>query len=336
MSMARKPHASIARVVAMLMILATHYASYLGDNFFRKFLCGVSLFIIISGYLYADKEISGVREFLFGRFCKILIPAYIYCAIVFIYSSFAGNIPRIKDILIYLCNCGGIWNLCRKIEYFGFPGLEILWFLTAIGLCYVLLPALKWAEKKYSFKLLHHSILLACLFLLQAPAAQLGIQLSYLCCFYAGYFYGKYIDKVRSRITAIFVIFFITLFAEGCRLILRGRLDGSILYDYTIAPISEIFLALSVFAFVCFITKNVRLSPKGIVSTLDRYSMDVYIVHYTYYRGIFTAAGMTAHKSLDVLLMVLFTAIAVIPFHFICQYAEKGIRHIQKTLVMRD
>jgi len=38
------PYISIARVLAMLMILGTHYFDFMGDDFIRNFFCGIPCF----------------------------------------------------------------------------------------------------------------------------------------------------------------------------------------------------------------------------------------------------------------------------------------------------
>ena len=98
---------SIARVSAMLMILSTHYLSFLEDNLFRRFLFGVPLFILLSGYVYSDKQIEGTK-FLLGRFIRIMVPSYIYSVVVFIENIKRNIIVIINKFNLSVFNTSSI------------------------------------------------------------------------------------------------------------------------------------------------------------------------------------------------------------------------------------
>ena len=70
---------SILRVVGMFSIVFCHFFSWLGFSFLSQFLnFGVYLFLFISGFLYANKNIAEPRKWFLTRLKKILVPYYIF------------------------------------------------------------------------------------------------------------------------------------------------------------------------------------------------------------------------------------------------------------------
>ncbi len=64
---------SIAKVVAMFMIVGCHLSEWFGVNIVAMILnVGVEIFLFVSGYLYANKNIGGVK-FYKKKFLKICI-----------------------------------------------------------------------------------------------------------------------------------------------------------------------------------------------------------------------------------------------------------------------
>ena len=56
---------SIAKVIAMFMIVGCHLSEWFGVNIVAMILnVGVEIFLFVSGYLYADKNIGGVKSFI--------------------------------------------------------------------------------------------------------------------------------------------------------------------------------------------------------------------------------------------------------------------------------
>ena len=51
---------SIAKVIAMFMIVGCHLSEWFGVNIVAMILnVGVEIFLFVSGYLYSDKNIGG-------------------------------------------------------------------------------------------------------------------------------------------------------------------------------------------------------------------------------------------------------------------------------------
>lgn len=73
---------SIIRVLAMLSIIAGHVLNWEGVETYQLLSVGVEIFLFISGYLYAKKEIKSISYFAKNRILKILVPAWIVVAFV--------------------------------------------------------------------------------------------------------------------------------------------------------------------------------------------------------------------------------------------------------------
>ena len=79
---------SVIRVLSMMMILLCHLFMWLNiDMLAMLFNVGVEVFLLISGYLYSNREIGAPIEFIKKRWIKICIPLYIFF-IVNIHSVF--------------------------------------------------------------------------------------------------------------------------------------------------------------------------------------------------------------------------------------------------------
>ena len=65
---------SILRVLGMLFIILCHIASWLDIAFLEQFFnYGVYIFLFISGFLYANKEINNHSKWFLTRVKKMLI-----------------------------------------------------------------------------------------------------------------------------------------------------------------------------------------------------------------------------------------------------------------------
>ena len=127
---------SLLRVIAILAIFSFHLLQPLSTTQGRQYFpmaFGVEIFLFISGFLYAFKEIVSYKEFFKKNFIKILWPTFLF-------------------ILICLAT-GGVFSLLTKtdfVQFFHYTSVtgELLynhghlWYIVAILLCYLSLPVL--------------------------------------------------------------------------------------------------------------------------------------------------------------------------------------------------
>lgn len=125
--MQRLNNISLLRLIAVILILASHILLFLdkaiiSDTIF-PFYFGVNIFLFISAFLYAGKDIGNVREFYKKQFTKILVPALLFIVIIFSLELFI-------EPAIFL-----------TID--GYNPIANLWYVIAICVCYAIIPLLK-------------------------------------------------------------------------------------------------------------------------------------------------------------------------------------------------
>lgn len=73
---------SIIRVLAMISIIAGHVFAWENINTYQLLSIGVEIFLFVSGYLYAHKDIDSILAFLKERITKLLIPSWIMMCVL--------------------------------------------------------------------------------------------------------------------------------------------------------------------------------------------------------------------------------------------------------------
>lgn len=126
---------AIAKVIAMFMIVGCHLSEWFGVNIVAMILnVGVEIFLFVSGYLYANKNIGGVKSFIKKKFLKICIPTYI----AFLITAFINNIIFHTSYFymtpVYLLNLQGINFIFNNISLPVLDSLGQLWFMTIISI----------------------------------------------------------------------------------------------------------------------------------------------------------------------------------------------------------
>lgn len=127
------------RIFAMILILLCHIVQEY-DNLYIQMTAqilniGVPIFIIISGYLYGNKEINEKYTlWLIKRAKRILIPLYVFMFYLLIVNLIQHNNIQITNWLAYMLNIQGLQLYVH--------GAEHLWYLTIIMVCYLITPIL--------------------------------------------------------------------------------------------------------------------------------------------------------------------------------------------------
>lgn len=120
------------RAISAIMIVVCHIFQGLNNELAFWFNVGVQVFLFMSGFLMARNSIESKKEFFIKRLSKIIISYYIFLILsLFLYSTLGVGI-EIKSIIVYVLCLQGI--VYKNI----IPGLEHLWFISVILVCYVL------------------------------------------------------------------------------------------------------------------------------------------------------------------------------------------------------
>lgn len=123
---------SYIRLVATIMIVICHYLQAYDNKFAFFFNVGVQVFFLISGFLYGGKKVDFSLDWFKRRFLKIAKPYWVVvlavatCYFLFDRASFSGS-----ELLHALFFSGTI------------NGIEHLWFIPYILVCYFITPYLR-------------------------------------------------------------------------------------------------------------------------------------------------------------------------------------------------
>lgn len=144
----------ILRALAILMVVTVHTWSLarinatahpvLSTAYALFYRCGVPLFVMISGALQLSAPIRPLGEFYKKRYLRILIPFFIWSAIIYVLSCLVGKYPDIhslRDGVLYYIP----YMLTNRIN-------EAYWFVGLIVALYAITPFLQRALQACSRK----------------------------------------------------------------------------------------------------------------------------------------------------------------------------------------
>ena len=139
---------SFLRVFALLSVLLSHTLVTSGIYDYSVFDYAKSLFLLLSGMLYANKVIDNKRDFIKKRILKILLPMWIFSLFISIMEYVATNqgTTSLLSFFIILINFQGINSIFFKWNYFATHiifSTSSYWFITVITICYIILVLIK-------------------------------------------------------------------------------------------------------------------------------------------------------------------------------------------------
>lgn len=309
---------SLIRVIGMVMIICCHLFSWLGISALSQlFNVGIFVFLIISGWLYSNKEIDKPLIWLKRRWEKLCIPIIIWMILVSAYSVIVHHeYPSGIEVIILTLNLQGIawvFTILPKMGSYGTAliGLSHLWFVTVIFICYVLVVAVK---NKESYIKRHNTLICYCSLFALIIAAFLGINLIYFICFFIGYAVGQGNKQFKKRQVIFSTL--IMIISLVVRLISKKYIDGTVLYDTIVVGISHTILALWIFLIVSYIgnTSSVvdALSKSKIIRYFDVNSYFIYITHYFFLSTTFGLKELSAPLSCQLLLFCVLSFITAL------------------------
>lgn len=302
------------------MIVLCHVMSYLGYTMLGQFFnVGVPVFLLISGYLYGNKDIKNYKKWYIQRTKKILLPYYIFVIFILVISLNSGGM--LTDI-IFLLNLRGITFLFDGIiqSDLAYPELTHLWFLTVIMLCYLLVILVKKINiridnSKKFVKFISLGIVLVIV------TAYLRIRLNYIFIFFIGYFLSQ--CNFRGSRKSFSILTICMLFGIGIRLIGNHYVDGTILYDFIIVGFTHDMLAIWIFYFIKVSYKYFdrihminRLATKA-----EGLTYYIYITHHVFLHGVLCVDQISSSIPLQLICFLFFTYISA----KILKYIEQRI-----------
>lgn len=324
---------SLLRVLAMLSIIMTHWCKMAGINDFQLFSIGVEIFLFISGYLYAGRNIERVGEWLIQRWRKLVIPFWIII-VLNVVLQMACNVwsnDQLSSLAFNIMNVQGLNRFLLFLNTGSISGMAQTWFLTILMICYFLMLLVKKAEQSNSHIQSNAQWIIVISILSQIVLSYFKIQIIYFICFFIGYYLSgkKWITKKNY----IFV-FIMSITLSVARLLIRRYADGSVLYDYIIARWSFVFLAVFIIMTIMKTCSIFSKTTEKIVSSklwnlLDILSYPLFLTHY-----MFTSGNLSVDKWIpdDLILQTVVFLIVSIAFSLLVAIITnpKGVLYIFK------
>lgn len=319
----------LIRAISALMIVWCHIFQGLNNELAWWFNVGVQIFLFMSGFLMAKDHINSPSIFLKKRLNKILIPYYILLFItIFIYNIFNIEISLNNTLTYIFCLQGITYNNI-------IPGLEHLWFISIIIICYILTLILNTQRERMIKNKSSYITVICFLFLVQVLINISSLPTAFgarIGAFIIGYFVAcRYQYSISSKLFKNISIITVTT------LLIR-------LYFTYISPIESIKLnnvfnnyfvnwqhtLLGYFIFIA-IYYNFSLNCNSnntifkLLNTISKYSYEIYLVHQIFIIGPISILFLTKYLTLNLtIIFVLITLLAIL-INKISVYLKKYI-----------
>ena len=273
---------SLTRVTGMVLIILCHVMTHYNQIALGQlFNVGIEVFFLISGFLYAEKNINNYRTFYFERWKKLILPMCILLVFYTVYWIITKSDVNPIFYPLYIFNLQGIGAVFEMINNPVIPGIGNLWFLTVIMFCYFLLPLIKKADKKVDWgsrKQVYTTLF--SLFVLCLVFSIINISLGYFFTFFLGYALRK-TDNLYDM--AYWKTTIIMIFAMAFRLLGRKYIDGSSVYDVFIVVVTHALLAFWIYETIYFLYQKLTglmesIAKNRLFREFDKKSLYVYMV----------------------------------------------------------
>lgn len=191
---------NLIRWLSTLSIVLCHFLQAYGHIWAWILNVGVQVFFFLSGFLYGNKRIYHIKSFYIGRIKKLYVP-YLTWMVVAIFLIFLTepDILSTHEVIMSLL-------MVRTL-----PGLNHLWFMPIIFICYLLLPLFdRYITKNTLITVVISSILITTLLYFHYSSNFIWIVI-----YYIGYMCGrfplfnKFMGTSSILISCIFYIYII-------------------------------------------------------------------------------------------------------------------------------
>ncbi len=307
---------SLIRMVAMSFIIICHIFQTYDNELAWWFNVGVQIFLIISGYLYCSKNysIGSPLKILKKQFKKILIPYYLWIAIVILIYIFLSPETLSVNRIVSSLFCSGT-----------LVGQGHLWYIPYILFCYIITPYLFWIKSKIRNTNLKNSILtwlvILAFLLVISTFYKSYFKPDIISCYILGYAIADLFDRfenIKKKTTLI--ILFISIIFNTIKICLQYiynfELDGifNIAFSY-FKSYSHVILGLSIFLTLLYLCKGIRYYK--ILSLSDKISYEIYLVHALFILSPLNLLFLTNIVWINILVSVLCTMISGIFLNYI-------------------
>ena len=296
---------SFIRVLAMCLIIACHFSQASGYNIAFLLNVGVQLFFLTSGFLYGKIEITHTWEFYKKRITKVYVPYIFFVSVFLLLQGVLGTWQfNLRDVAIYALNLQGF--LSTTVD-----GLNHLWFLSVLMICYLITPLLQRLFKFYPWWLL--AVVVAASIVEFVFVKKMYPVCAWIVLYIAGMAYGRY---AKPKVSLSIMI--------AAAVVLAGMLpffSVNLLVDADWAHYSvwlHFTLATFIFAAMYYsIPKIVSKDTKfPILKQIDSVSYEIYLIHFPLIMGPLALLTITPYAGLNIAIIL----ISTIALAYVCMY----------------
>ena len=325
----RNSAVAFARIAAMLLIMICHtYNKWIIGTLTTV---GISVFLLISGYLYGTRDISDPFTFLKKRYMTITFPAVVFVLAMAVYYWFhARNDLIIPMVILFIFNLQGMNKLFSRIPSIEMgPGVLHLWFLTALMACYLLMIGVKKIEKKHpvSRRTCRIMLIVSTLIAFLGGLPEYKIRFNLIQIFFFGYWYAQQKTEMTLKKLVAWVMMMLTTAVPMW--ILLKKMPDSGLYIGA-GYIWRNLLGICIFFFFLYLQQRFPQTMDGlgnnrVVFHIDRLSYYIFIVHYIFSSGPFCVFTLPVAFPLQ---MLIFAAVTLLCAEILMALCKPVIRMV--------
>lgn len=336
---------SLLRMLAVISIIFCHSFEYSSSIFVNKgwilesignYLAnGVQVFLIISGYLYGNKQNTVERpeenlfldsesriRFLIKNSLKILKDYWIYCILV-IFPVYYFKEPlvltktKIIEVLVTSNTISGVHHL---------------WFIPYILFCYFLTSYLfdikEYLKNRSKKSFIKGIIFLLFIIIIFSYFFKFYFIYEWICCYVIGFFMTdiiKILNYSEKRALKLFIFLnfaILNILRYYCNYINPDFYTTNVTLEIT--RWSQVFFAIVVFLMI-YKVKILSRSLKKILDFSDKYSYDIYLAHMIYVKGALSVMFLTNVLIFNYIIGLFLSIVSGIILYYICRKLEKLI-----------
>ena len=300
---------SFIRVLAMSLIIACHFAQAYGNNIAFLLNVGVQLFFLTSGFLYGKIEIANSWEFYKKRFTKVYVPYIFFVSVILLLQGLLGTWQfNLRDVAIYALNLQGF--ISTSVD-----GLNHLWFLSVLMVCYIITPSLQRLFKSYPWWLL--ATVVAASIVEFVFVKKMYPICAWVVLYIAGMAYGKY---AQPKISLYIMIAAAVVLTGMLPFFSVDRLVDAAWVHYNV----WLHCALAAFIFAAMYYAIPRIIPETeklpVLNQIDTISYEVYLVHHPLIMGPLALLTITPFAGLNIAIILLTTVALAYVCMYVCMY----------------
>lgn len=327
---------SSIRVVASLMIVLCHILQGMDNELAWWFNIGVQVFLCMSGFLLAHSVYSNWREYLWRRIKRLAYPYWILLTVIIPIYFLVGVKITWNQVIIYSLGMEGVVG--EKI-----PGLEHLWFITTIIICYILLISMDKLKKviiKNREIRFWFSLGLVCI-CIQLISTVTGIGINngaWIATFFIGYFLSaRYEYTIPNKL--IYLAAPIIGITTGIRVYFSYLQEIKVeflqkIFNILFIPWSKVLLGCFIFMVLYNIFSKFYLDRKlnrG-VKWLDNISYEMYLVHQVIILGPLSLLKLTSKLWINLIIILILVILLSHLLHLSSGWISKKLLSNQDSL----